>query len=588
MTTISYKSLLLILFVFVNLSVAANEKNPPKQKLSPAEERKFDYFFYEGLKLKHAGKLDSSLEMFRHCLEIDSTSSAALYELSTYYILFDQPEKAASLMKRAVAYSPNNHEYRNSLASLLFNLENFGEAAEEYVILADVYPDRPELNFYLAESYSRMGETGKAINTFNALENVIGMSEALSMEKYRLFMSLQQQDSAMNEIVKLADKFPAESRYPIILGDLYLRQDDNVQALKYFRKAFEIDPESPYYPVSMANYYEKIGHRDSAKLQINAALINNRLDLNTKLRIFSQYILQNYKQDVDGAVALFQTLIEQHPEEARLKLMYGEFLNELKRFDEARFQIQLVTESEPENIEAWQQLVQLAFQMDDIDEAIRVCIKCLDIFPKEMMFPYFLGTAYYQKKDFQSAVTTFETAIPLIPAGNFPLLSNFYSLIGDAYFKLKEIDKSFNAYEQALKYNDKNTMALNNYAYYLSLLNKELSKAERMSAICMKLEPNNPSYIDTYAWIFFKQRNLGLARVYIEQAISKDKSNNAELADHYGDILYFLGEKEKALEQWEKAWELGKKHETIKRKIAEKTYFEATIDELFSEMDENE
>jgi len=578
-------SLFIVHFMCVNLSVDAQTR----QQLSPAEERRFDYFFYEGLKLKHAEKFDTSFEMFRHCLEIDSTSSAALSELSNYYILFSQPENAVSLMKKAVEYAPNNHEFRSTLATLLFNLGMFGEAADEYEILAKVYPEKPELNFYLAESYARMGEIGKAIETFNALENILGMFEALSMEKYRLYMMLQEPDSALNEIKKLGEKFPTESRYPIILGDLYLQQNDNTQALKCYQKALEIDPESPYYPVSMANYYEKTGQSDSAKLQIHAALVNERLDVNTKLRILERYVrqLQFSSQDIEGANTLFKTLLELHPDESQLKLNYGQFLFALEKYDDARFQIQLVTESEPENIEAWRQLFQLTVRMDDLDEAIRISKKCRDIFPEEMMFPYYLGSVYYQKRDYASALEIFEGAIPLIPAENVLLKSDFYSIIGDTYFKMKETGKAFNAYEEALKYNDKNIMALNNYAYYLSLLKQDLSKAERMSSQTIKMEPNNPTYIDTYAWIFFKQGNITLAKLYIEQAISKDRTNSAELVDHYGDILYFAGEKEKAVEQWMKAKELGKNTTTVNRKITEKTYFEETEDELFSEIEED-
>jgi len=583
MTTIinRYKFIFFLLTVFASISPSFYAQT--KQKLSVADERKFDYFFLEGLKLKHAEKFDSSFEMFRYCLEIDSTSSAALSELSTYYILLNQPEKAVTPMKRAVLYSPDNQEYRSILATLLFNLGMYGEAADEYEILAKAYPEKLELNFYLAEAYARKGETGKAIDTFNALENVMGMYEALSMEKYRLYMTLQQPDSALNEIKKLADKFPMESRYPIMLGDLYLQQNDNEQALMYYRKALEVDPESPYFPVSMANYYEKTGQGDSAKLQINAALVNQRLDVNTKLRILTHYALQRSGEDADGANELFQSLLTQHPDEAQIKLIYGELLIRQGKFEEARFQIQLVTESEPENMDAWLQLIGLSFQMEDLDEVIRISQKCSEIFPEEMMFPYNLGNAYYLKKDFKAAIETFEAAIPLVPAENLPYKSIYYSLIGDAYFRMRETDKAFNAYEEALKYNERNLMALNNYAYYLSLLKKDLSKAERMSALTVKMEPNNATYIDTYAWIFFKQGNFLLAKLYIEQAISKDRTNSAELVDHYGDILYFSNEMEKALEQWIKAKELGKNTATVNKKIAEKTYFEETEDELFSD-----
>ncbi len=579
--------LILLQTVCIIPDTYAKEKENPKKQLSATEQRKVDYFFYEGLKLKNAGKFDSSFEMFRHCLEIDSMSSAALFELSSYYIQLNQPEKAVSLMKKAIVYTPDNQEYRSTLATLLFNLGMFGEAAEEYEILTKIYPEKPELNYYLAESYTRMGEIGKAIDTYNALENVMGMYEALSMEKYQLYMTLEQPEKAFNELKKLADKFPMESRYPIILGDLYLQQNDNNQALKYYNKAREIDPESPYYPVSMANYYEKTGQGDSAKQQINAALVNERLDVDTKLNILARYIvqLQRSKQDIDGATALFQTLLEQHPDDSRLKLVYGEFLATQGKFDEARFQYQLVTESEPENIGAWQQLLRLSLQTEDMDEVIHVCKKCQEIFPSAVEFHFYLGIAYYTKKEYQSAIETYTSAIPLIPAENTALISDFYGQIGDTYFKIKEIDKAFNAYEEALKYNDKNIVVLNNYAYYLSLLKRDLTKAERMSALCIKMAPDNATYIDTYAWIFFIQGNYPLAKIYIEQALSKDETNSPELIDHYGDILYLSGEKEKAVEQWEKAKELGKKTVTLDRKISEKTYFEETENELFNDTD---
>ncbi|MDR0712915.1 MAG: tetratricopeptide repeat protein [Bacteroidales bacterium] len=569
---------------------AVADDNTNRQKLSISEQRKFDYFYYEGVRLKNAAKYDASYEMFRRCLEIDSTSSVAMFDISSYYIQMNQPEKAVVLLRKTVACSPHNQEYRSTLATLLFNMSMFGEAAEEYELLIRAFPGKPELNYFLAEAYTRMGEIGKAIDAYNMLENSMGMHEAISMEKFQLYMTIEQPDSAFNELIRLAGKFPMESRYPVMIGDLYLQRDDTVQALKYFKQAWEMDPQSPYYPVSMANYYEKTGQKDAAKQQIQEALMNARLDVNTKMNILVRYImqLQRSKQDIDGANTLFGTLLEQHPDEARLKLAYGDFLATQNKFDEARFQYRLVTESEPENIDAWQQLLRLSLQTQDLDEVLRICNKCQEIFPDAMEFRFYPGVAYYQKKEYQLAIDMYEAGLRFVPKDNQSLISDFYGQIGDTYFHLKETDKAFDAYEEALKYNDKNIVVLNNYAYYLSLLKKDLSKAERMSALCIKMEPDNAIYIDTYAWIFFVQGNYLLAKMYIEQALSKDKTNSAELVDHYGDILYLSGEKEKALEQWRKAKEQGKINATLDRKISEETYFEETAEELFNSIDEKD
>jgi tetratricopeptide (TPR) repeat protein len=102
------------------------------------------------------------------------------------------------------------------------------------------------------------------------------------------------------------------------------------------------------------------------------------------------------------------------------------------------------------------------------------------------------------------------------------------------------------------------------------------------------MEPDNATYIDTYAWIYFVQGNYVWAKMYIERALSKDKTHNSELIDHYGDILFLSGDKEKAVEQWIKAREAGKKGDTLDKKIAEQKYIEETEDEVFNDVNDEQ
>lgn len=283
------------------------------------------------------------------------------------------------------------------------------------------------MNYYLADALTQEGEIGKAIDAYDALESSIGMSEALSMQKYKLYNALEQNDNAFKEVEKLAAKFPMESRYQIILGDLHLEKNDTVKALKYYQKAHEIDPESPYYIVSMANYYEVVGNKDAAETQIRNALVNEKLDVETKVGILSRYILklQQTKKGTESANALFQTLLEQHPEDTDLKQMYGSLLVAQGKTDEARFQFQLITEMEPSNAAAWQQLLNLALKSEDIPEVIRICTRCQELFPDAPEYYFYLGIAYFQQEKYQDALDTYKAGLEIIPETNVGLKSDF-------------------------------------------------------------------------------------------------------------------------------------------------------------------
>ncbi len=546
--------------------------------LTEKDKRKFDYFFLEALKLKYSGKHTDAFNAFSHCILIDSTASAALYEMANYHIYLNNPETAISYLRKAVNHSNNNFEYKIALAEITREMGMTDEAVKIYEELVKKYPEKPELNYYLSELYTKQGEIEKAINALDILEENVGMNEALSIQKYRLYNEIEQDTKAINEIEKLEAKYPMEPKYPIILGDIYLKQKQPEKALQAYERAKNIEPGNPYYIVSMSNYYDFIGDKAKAQEQIDTALRNNKLDINTKLGILGHYIstLQAGKKDKEGVDTLFETLMEQHPQETSLNMMYANYLLSQKRFEDAKFQYQIVTETEPEEITAWKQLLNISFKDENPDETIRICDQALIQFPDSPEFYFYKGIAYYQKKEYKKALQTYLDGLEMVDEDDNQTLSDFYGQIGDIYHQLKQTDKAYEAYDQALKYNEKNIAVLNNYAYFLSLEKKNLDKAERMAAQCVKMQSDNSTYIDTYAWVFFVKGNYTLAKFYIESAISKGGDQSEEIVDHYGDILYMTGDKEKAVEQWEKALKLGKDTPVLRKKIAEKKYYEDT------------
>ena len=142
---------------------------------------------------------------------------------------------------------------------------------------------------------------------------------------------------------------------------------------------------------------------------------------------------------------------------------------------------------------------------------------------------------------------------------------------------------SFAAYDSSLVYKNDNISCLNNYAYFLSLTNERLDEAEDMSYRTVVLEPRNPIYLDTYAWILFQKGKYTEARVYINRAadpslpdekILENEGINGNILEHAGDIHACCGDMELAMRFWKLAAGLddGTCTKRINQKIRKRKY----------------
>ena len=108
---------------------------------------------------------------------------------------------------------------------------------------------------------------------------------------------------------------------------------------------------------------------------------------------------------------------------------------------------------------------------------------------------------------------------------------------------------------------------LNNYAYYLSLDNTKLEKAKEMASFANQLEPDKPSFEDTYGWILYQLKDYENAEIWIKKALTHGGEKNGVILEHYGDVQYQLDNIDKAVEYWHKAKETGKASKDIDLKI---------------------
>jgi tetratricopeptide (TPR) repeat protein len=558
--------------------------------LSPEERRKFDYFLLEAVRLKEKGEMDAAFDMYNHCLDIDPGSAVTQYELGKLYMYLGQADKGEKLLLAAMKAAPDNYWYKETLAGYYQRKGENEKGIEVIEGMVAQFPSRLEPLMALVDLYNRTKNYEKVIHTLDRLEKLDGKSEQISMEKFRMYLAMDDNERAFAEIENLAKEYPYEMRYLTMLGDIYLENGKQEEAYDTFQKVLGNEPGYAPAMLSMASYYEKTGQDSLYRIQLDSLLLNRKVETDTKLNIMRQLIMRSERGDKDSTriVGLFNSMLAQEQETADVAMLAAQYLLSKRMDEEAKPVLRQVLDIDPENKPARLQLLSFAISKEDLDEVIRLCAPAVEYMPEALEFYYYWGIAHYQKKEHDEALEVFRKGVRQVgPDSDKSMASDFYSIMGDLYHLKKMNAEAYAAYDSALVYKPDNIGALNNYAYYLSVERKDLDKAEEMSYRTVKAEPTNDTYLDTYAWILFEKGKYAEARIYIDQALQNGGDKSSVVVEHCGDIYYQSGEREKALEYWIQAEKLAeesadnedeardaKELKRLKKKIANKKYYE--------------
>lgn len=570
-------------------SVKDNASLELKDPLTYEQRRKFDYYFLEAVRMKQKGEYDAAFQLYSHCLDIYPGSAAVLYEISQFYMFLGQESKGEEALKQAVRSDDTNFWYKQTLASYYQSKQNWLKAISVYEDMAQIFPSRLEPLLSLADLYSRTKSYESLVTTLDRIEELDGKSEQISMEKFRAYLQLDNMEKAFSEIQSLVDEYPYDMRYRTVLGDVYLSNGRNDEALKVYQDILKEEPDYAPAMVSLASYYQKTGQDSLYDMQIDSILVNENVDTKLKLDFMRQLIMKSEQTDRDSTkiIRLFETILTRKQPNADVPMLYAQYLITKKMEKESVPVLNKVLSLDPENKPARLQLLSYAIRDNNLDEVIRVATPATVYNPDAMEFYYYLGLAHYQKDQTDKALEVFNKGVQQInEKSDKNIASDFYSILGDLYHSREMKAEAYAAYDSSLVYNPNNINTLNNYAYYLSVERTNLDKAEEMSFITVKAEPENSTYLDTYAWILFEKGRYTEARIYIEQAMKNGGDSSQVIVEHCGDIYYKLGEKDKALELWKKALNIEaspddgstprpeKEIKRLKQKIALRRYIE--------------
>jgi tetratricopeptide (TPR) repeat protein len=579
---ISFLAILIVGLSCSGVSVFAQKgkKKPKDGAFASVSATEAERIFTEGEKNFILEDFTKALFYFQQALEYTPDNATIHYKIAEIYLKGNTEndlQRAAQSIESALKLEKKN-KYFYLLASQIYaHKREFEKAAQALQAMMKEISGTEEHLYELAAIYLQDNRLDDALKTYNQAETSLGVSEISSMQKQRIYLLKGKTEDAVAEGDKLIRINPDEERFVLMQAEMLSQQGQPTRGIAYLEKFISSHTDAGNAKVLRAGLYHDAGQEQKSRELVTQLFDDNDVAITSKVLMLGTYnagLTQNKGKKIKDTdfenfvLQLFKKLENNYPSDPDVHLVGGDLFLMLEKNDEAQKQYSKAVHSGANSFEAWQNLLLLETHSGLTDSVIVHAEQALELFPNQGMIYYFSGIAYNKKKDFREAAHSFEQAKKLT-TGNPDLLSEINGMLGDAYNALKEYEKSDKAYDDALAVNPNNEYVLNNYSYYLALRKTNLEKAERMSALAVKNHSDNIAFLDTHAWVLYQEGKFKEAKKTIERVFPGGKASAVNY-EHYGDILYQLGNIEDAVVQWQKAKSLHGDSEVLNKKISDR------------------
>ncbi|PZR37251.1 MAG: hypothetical protein DI538_12870 [Azospira oryzae] len=574
----------LALFIISSVSsYAQNKKRRAGEVRSEPRLREAEFFFTEAEKYFILEDYTKALLYYQRTAELNPENGTVHYKIAE---VLSRGAKQDDLIRASISIETalrleKKNKYFYLLASNIYNsLTQFGKSVQVLETMMKEIPNTEDYLYELAAIYQYDRQPDEALKVYNKAESILGINEVSSLNKQRIYLEQGKTEEAIREGEKLMEAFPDEERLVLGFAETLSQNGQAAKAIPYVEKYLKENPDAGSAKMLLAGLYRDTRQEDKARQYILSVFDDPSVEVSSKvlmLGVYSTQLSDQLSKKVSDpslesfTLSLFEKLKKTNPNDANVHLVGGDLYLAMKKNNEARAEYLKSIRLGSTSFEVWQNLLYLESQTNELDSLIKHSEEGLELFPNQGMLYYFNGYANLRKKHYREAATSLEQAKKL-SSSNTNLLQEINSMLGETYNGTREYAKSDKAYDDALLINPYNDLILNNYSYYLALRKENLEKAEKMAAQIIKNNPDNPSYLDTYAWVLFMREKYKEAKKVMEKAINGGQVSATHF-EHYGDILFQLGDIDGAVKQWQKAKGMSSDHELIDKKIANRRLY---------------
>jgi tetratricopeptide (TPR) repeat protein len=575
---VNFKRTLLI-FLIVSLGSTASfaqVRLSKKERKAQLNESQGTRYFIEGEKNLVLNDLEKAYFYFQKALEFSPEAPAIHYKIAEILVKANQAEKAMPYATKAAELDPDNKYYSLMLAEIYTNLKQPLKAAEILEKLTADGENNQQYNLDLASIYLNTSELDKALVVLDRAEEFYGVMEPITLQKQRIYLNNNNLGQAIAEGEKLVEARSGNPAYVMNLVEILYNNNRVDQALELVFEEINKYPNQPELQMAAHTLLKDKGEIEESNHHLYTAFASSDLDPEVKSKAFISILNEIKTQDRELLLDSLETLMTtSSPENADIFASLGERRIKEQKTAEGIGYFKKSLLINPKNAKLLEQVVLGSFGEDaDFNELEKFTILGVDEFPQNPEFWFYDGVVKSAQKKDEEAVISLKKAIELNANKNPQLDQVAFGSLGSSLYNLGEKEEAFNNFDKALEINPNDEQVLNNYSYFLSLEKKNLEKAKTMSDKVVKRFPDNGTFLDTHAWVLFQLQDYEGAKKFMDLAMKHEVQPSGVMLEHYGDILFHLGQKNEALSYWKKAEGSPEASDKLLQKIKEGKYHE--------------
>ena len=532
------------------------------------ENNDYQYALIEAVKQKNLGNFTEAVKLYKLVIQSKPDCDVAYYEVGSIYLMTNQLDIALDYLGKAYEMDPENEWYTYAYLNALGGNESYETMIDLLHEKMKAQPEEVEWEFQLANVLYMEGKTKKSIRILEQIEKENGFSEKVTLLKASIYESEEKYDLAKQEIDKVMNLFPEAIQFRVVAAELSMKYGEEDQAAEYYLEILEIDSTNIFALTNLTDYYRKKGDDKSSIEYLTRSFRSPQIDVKRKLAIMSYYLsgeeyVVKYHDELEQLLEVF---LEEHPDEPEARLLATDFYIDGREFKKAYVQLSTYLEHHSGNYPIYMQAVLLANASSLNEEMIQMANRALEVYPDSIDLLFFRGIGYYELGEYQQLVDNFKD-VSMEDFSTVEYASQSKMLVAEGFYRLGEHQQSDSIFEALISEEPENYMVLNNYSFYLAERGEKLDMARQWSLHTIVNNPENATFLDTYAWILFRMQEYEEAERYILEALNKGGSNDPEINEHAGDIQAALSSFEIAKSYYEKAILLGGERTRIEEKI---------------------